>query len=172
MPAKTVVRPDWNWQRDALCRGEDLVLFFGPDGERQPERDARERKAKAICAQCPVKAACGDYSISRPEKYGTWSGLNEDERASERRRRMRGEATAALKAKLEKVEQEAEERRARNPGMFPPPDPARDLELLRDSDQFVAAGGTMRDAARALGVPRTTLTDARKRAHELLAGAS
>ena len=82
-------RPSWGWQDDAACRGEDLVLFFGPDGERQPERDIRERKAKAICAQCPVRAECLDYALSRPEKYGTWGGLNEDERASERRRRMR-----------------------------------------------------------------------------------
>jgi WhiB family transcriptional regulator, redox-sensing transcriptional regulator len=36
-----------------------------------------------------VRNECLDYAISRPEKYGTWGGLNEDERASERRRRMR-----------------------------------------------------------------------------------
>ena len=49
-------RPNWGWQDEAACRGEDVVLFFGPDGERQPERDIRERKAKAICASCPVRA--------------------------------------------------------------------------------------------------------------------
>ena len=32
-------RPSWGWQDAAACRGEDLVLFFGPDGERQPERE-------------------------------------------------------------------------------------------------------------------------------------
>ena len=67
-------------------------------GERQPERDIRERKAKAICAQCPVRAECLDYALSRPEKYGTWGGLNEDERASERRRRMRRAASAGISA--------------------------------------------------------------------------
>lgn len=81
-------RPSWGWQDDAACRGEDLVLFFGPGAERQPERDVRERKAKAICSQCPVRSECLDYALSRPEKYGIWS-LNEDERASERRRRVR-----------------------------------------------------------------------------------
>jgi len=65
------------------------VLFFGPDGERQPEREIRERKAKQICMGCPVRTECLDYAVSRPEKYGMWGGLNEDERASERRRRMR-----------------------------------------------------------------------------------
>lgn len=81
--------PDWNWQRAAACRGEDLVLFFGPDGERPPQKDVRERKAKAICAQCPARTACLEYALSRPEKYGLYGGLTEDERASERRRQMR-----------------------------------------------------------------------------------
>lgn len=79
----------FSWMQDAACRGEDLVLFFGPDGERPPQKDIREREAKAICAQCPARNECVDYALSRPEKYGTWGGLNEDERASERRRRMR-----------------------------------------------------------------------------------
>ena len=82
-------RPSWAWQDAATCRGKDIVLFFGPDGERQPEREVRERKAKAVCAACPVQSECLTYAVSRPEKYGTWGGLNEEERASERRRRMR-----------------------------------------------------------------------------------
>ena len=82
-------RPSWAWQDAGACRGKDIVLFFGPDGERQPEREVRERKAKAVCAACPVRAECLTYAVSRPEKYGTWGGLNEEERASERRRRLR-----------------------------------------------------------------------------------
>ena len=87
--AAVLPRPNWGWQDAAACRGEDLLLFFGPDGERQPERDVRERKAKAVCAACPVRTECLNYAVGRPEKYGTWGGLNEDERSSERRRRMR-----------------------------------------------------------------------------------
>ena len=82
-------RPNWGWQDAAGCRGEDLLLFFGPDRERQPEREIRERKAKEVCAACPVRLECLNYAVSRPEKYGTWGGLNEDERSAERRRRMR-----------------------------------------------------------------------------------
>lgn len=82
-------RPSWGWQDDAACRGEDLVLFFGPGAERPTERDIRERKAKAICSGCPVRSECLGYALARPEKYGAWGGLNEDERASERRRRVR-----------------------------------------------------------------------------------
>jgi WhiB family transcriptional regulator, redox-sensing transcriptional regulator len=87
--AALMQRPSWGWQDEAACRGRDVVLFFGPDGERQPEREIRERKAKAVCTACPVRAECLTYAVSRPEKYGTWGGLNEDERSSERRRRMR-----------------------------------------------------------------------------------
>jgi WhiB family redox-sensing transcriptional regulator len=81
--------PDWTWQDSAECRGENLALFFGPDGERQPERELREEIAKEICGWCPVRTQCLDYAVSRPEKYGVYGGMNEDERASERRRRMR-----------------------------------------------------------------------------------
>lgn len=80
--------PSWGWQNDAACRGESLTLFFGIDGERGPEREIREQKAKAICSKCPVRKECGDYAISRPEKYGYWS-MSEDERQVERRRRQR-----------------------------------------------------------------------------------
>jgi WhiB family redox-sensing transcriptional regulator len=39
------------------------------------------------CSSDPMASA--SLSGSWPEKYGTWGGLNEDERSSERRRRMR-----------------------------------------------------------------------------------
>ncbi|WP_017602998.1 WhiB family transcriptional regulator [Nocardiopsis alkaliphila] len=81
--------PAWGWQNSAACLGEDLSLFFGPEGERQAERELRERRAKRLCAGCPVRTSCLDHAVSRPEKYGTWGGLNEEERTSERRRRMR-----------------------------------------------------------------------------------
>lgn len=79
----------WGWQERASCRGMDLYVFFGPEGERQPERERREKRAKAVCAGCPVRTECLDYAVGRPEKYGTWAGLNEDERADERRKRLR-----------------------------------------------------------------------------------
>ena len=93
-PSAVLPRPNWGWQDAAACRNEDLILFFGPDGERQPEREIREQKAKAVCVSCPVRADCLIYALSRPEKYGAWGGLNEEERAAERRRRMRRTSAA------------------------------------------------------------------------------
>ena len=81
--------PSRGWQDAAACRGEDLSLFFGPEDESWPQREMRERRAKQVCAGCPVRTTCLDDAVSRPEKYGTWGGLNEAERTSERRRRLR-----------------------------------------------------------------------------------
>lgn len=80
---------DLSWQDDAACQGYDLVLFFGPDGERQPEREAREAKAKEICSQCPVRTLCGDDAIARRDLWGVRGGMNPEELAAERKRRMR-----------------------------------------------------------------------------------
>jgi hypothetical protein len=117
-------------------------VFFAPDGERPPERDVRERKAKAICAQCDVRPECLDYALTRPEKYGLWGGLNDDERGRERRRRMRKAA-----------------------GDTPDLDPKdkRDREMYTASSALMRAGHTLESAAALLGVSRNVLIRARRR---------
>lgn len=85
------------WMNDALCIGADEDLFFGPDGERQPERDIRERKANAICRDCPVLSSCDEWAIRKGE-YGTWAARNEDERTVIRRRRKRQAAAGRTAA--------------------------------------------------------------------------
>jgi WhiB family transcriptional regulator, redox-sensing transcriptional regulator len=72
----------WDWQLDGACRGEDPGLFFHPDGERGPAREARESAAKAICGGCPVLAICARHALEVREPYGVWGGLSEDERES------------------------------------------------------------------------------------------
>jgi WhiB family redox-sensing transcriptional regulator len=90
--------PDWNWHAAAACRGEDLYLFFGGEGERLPDRLAREERAKRICGGCPARRACLDYALSANEKAGVWGAMGEDERASERRRRQRRSANSGVPA--------------------------------------------------------------------------
>jgi WhiB family redox-sensing transcriptional regulator len=71
------------WQRRALCRGPESVLFFPPSAaEPRPERETREARAKAICAACTVTAECLDYALRIREPHGIWGGLNEGERRS------------------------------------------------------------------------------------------
>ncbi len=55
------------WQQRAACKGPQSVVFFPPSHvERKDEREAREERAKSICAICPVRAACLDYALSHP----------------------------------------------------------------------------------------------------------
>jgi WhiB family redox-sensing transcriptional regulator len=69
------------WQRDAACRGPESRLFFAPAvPEPRPARDAREARAKRICAECAVREACLEYALRIREPHGIWGGLNEAQR--------------------------------------------------------------------------------------------
>ncbi|MGH8869414.1 MAG: WhiB family transcriptional regulator [Actinomycetes bacterium] len=81
--------PSWGWQDRAACRGMPLHVFFGADGERPGTREARERRAKSVCDECPVRRECAEHALDVPEPAGVWGGLGEEERVIERRRRSR-----------------------------------------------------------------------------------
>lgn len=69
------------WQDRAACKGPQAAVFFPPSHvERKDEREIRERRAKEICAICPVRRACLDYALAIREPHGIWGGLNEVER--------------------------------------------------------------------------------------------
>jgi WhiB family transcriptional regulator, redox-sensing transcriptional regulator len=70
----------WEWQLQGACRDEDTALFFHPEGERGPRREAREAAAKAICARCPVLRECARHALASREPYGVWGGMSEAER--------------------------------------------------------------------------------------------
>lgn len=70
----------WDWQLQAACRNADSRLFFGCANENWQVRNAREQRAKALCAQCPVQQECRAYAIEVAEPYGIWGGLNAHER--------------------------------------------------------------------------------------------
>lgn len=78
-------RMEWVYQ--AACVGVDPEIFF-PDHDK-----VAEMAAKAICLGCPVQDEC---RMSAPE-YGIWAGETEDERRS----RMRREARAARREKVQ-----------------------------------------------------------------------
>ncbi len=77
------------WQESAACRDYDNLLFFGEEGESELERQARETRAKAVCATCPVREPCLEFAMETNQKYGIWGGLTDKERASLKRRRAR-----------------------------------------------------------------------------------
>ena len=57
-----------------------MVFFPPPSFERKSERIERERRAKAICAECGAQRECLDYALEIREPHGVWGGLNEAER--------------------------------------------------------------------------------------------
>lgn len=70
------------WQDRAACRGPQAVVFFPPASfERKSDRLERERRAKAICAECTARPECLDYALQIREPHGVWGGLNESERS-------------------------------------------------------------------------------------------
>ena len=69
------------WQMKAACRGPQSAIFFPPSHfERKEDKEARERRAKSICSECPVQHPCLEYALSIREPHGIWGGLNELER--------------------------------------------------------------------------------------------
>jgi WhiB family redox-sensing transcriptional regulator len=69
------------WHLKAACRGPESLLFFPPSlPERREDRDAREAKAKMICASCVVQRECLDFALRVREPHGIWGGLTEAER--------------------------------------------------------------------------------------------
>lgn len=144
---ENLVRDALDWQQYAMCRDEPLELFFGPDRrEGEQQRQDREAKAKMFCRGCPVREECLDYSLHQPEKYGVWGGMNEDERASERRRRMRRHQPSQV-----------------NPRRKPKkPKRTRVLVDATGSQRRLRAtsvmGRALRTYSRVSGVPETTLS--------------
>jgi WhiB family redox-sensing transcriptional regulator len=57
-----------------------VVFFPPPSFERKADRLERERRAKAICAECSARDECLDYALEIREPHGVWGGLNESER--------------------------------------------------------------------------------------------
>lgn len=72
---------NWTWQVEAACRGGDPAVFFSPTDDRTTTRADRIERAKAICARCPVTAACLEHALRTREPYGVWGGRSETERA-------------------------------------------------------------------------------------------
>lgn len=72
---------DVGWQMKAACRGPQAAIFFPPPQfERKDEKVERERRAKEICASCPVQQPCLQYALGIREPHGIWGGRNEAER--------------------------------------------------------------------------------------------
>lgn len=71
---------DSGWMAEGLCRDLPPATFFPSDG-------VGVDRARRICAQCNVQAACLEYALSHRIDHGVWGGTSERERRRILRRR-------------------------------------------------------------------------------------
>lgn len=71
------------WMAEAPCASVDPELFFPDKGATRTVAEAR-----AICADCPVRAQCLEYALTSEEAlYGVWAGTTERDRRPMRKAR-------------------------------------------------------------------------------------
>jgi WhiB family redox-sensing transcriptional regulator len=70
MQLTSLLEPTLSHSADAAllpCRARDAELWFA-------ESPADVEMAKALCGDCPVRAACLDGALERSEPWGVWGG--------------------------------------------------------------------------------------------------
>lgn len=67
-----------NWKDDALCAQTDPELFFPHPGENG-------KRAKEICARCPVIDECLAYGLQINDQHAIYGGLTVRERRALKR---------------------------------------------------------------------------------------
>ena len=84
---------DVDWMRKGRCRDINPSVFFPSDG-------VGVDVARAICADCPVKAPCLEYALENKIDHGVWGGASERERRRiARRRRLERAAAGSVKVR-------------------------------------------------------------------------
>lgn len=78
--------PERRWLARAICRPEDMKLFFadgGAPGRTSVKVQKAWAQAKEICKMCPALAECRRDTLG--EDFGVWGGLDQNERFAVRR---------------------------------------------------------------------------------------
>jgi len=69
------------WRQHAACDSDMADAFYPPlRNEKRSVKQAREKRAKAVCASCAVRTQCLDQALAHEERYGIWGGLTDAER--------------------------------------------------------------------------------------------
>lgn len=81
-PDALVVEDDW--REDAACRYPPHDLDADAWFARQQRLVDREtiRLVKAVCDDCPVRAACLEYAFDTRQPWGVWGGMTAVERGT------------------------------------------------------------------------------------------
>jgi WhiB family redox-sensing transcriptional regulator len=75
---------DNRFMKDAACKGLDRDMFF-------PERGANTsiKKAKEVCAVCPVREECLRFAMNNRIDFGVWGGVSANQRIRNARKAWR-----------------------------------------------------------------------------------
>ncbi len=80
-PTLTYISEDWHQYAECANSGVDPEIFFTDCGNSYEAHQAR-----TICARCPVKQECLEYSLRAPMRLdGIWGGLGVGRRDELRR---------------------------------------------------------------------------------------
>ena len=80
------------WTDNAACKGKGHLFF-------EDDHLTIVRKAKAVCATCPVVDQCLMYAMDNNE-FGVWGGMTANERKNHRRREKRREKMTQFVVKV------------------------------------------------------------------------
>ncbi|GAA4989138.1 hypothetical protein GCM10025792_41700 [Pseudonocardia tropica] len=127
-----------DWRARAACRVVDPELFF-PTAVNGAALAAAERRALAVCRECPVVADCRSWAVVE-QPHGIAGGLTEDERRRARRAMPRRAGRAEV------------------PAVVPGPSLRTDrAPVIAAGRTALTAGADRGDIARVLGVTRRTV---------------
>ncbi|WP_351236378.1 WhiB family transcriptional regulator [Streptomyces sp. NPDC002133] len=91
-----------HWHSGAACRTTDTEELFAEASE--------QKRAKALCAGCPVRIECLAEALDNRIEFGVWGGMTERERRALLRRRP---GVDSWRDVLEEARYEHEQPRAR-----------------------------------------------------------
>ena len=81
-----------NWAKDSACQNTDVDFYSTKTEEK--------RKAKAICAECPVRQMCIQTALDNKERFGIWGGADEVELRKNQAIDARGDAHVSRRGKI------------------------------------------------------------------------
>lgn len=81
-----------NWAEDAACQNTTVDFYS--------QETAEKKKAKAICAECPVRFACLQNAMDTKEKFGIWGGCDEIELRKNLAVNAKGESHVSTQGKI------------------------------------------------------------------------
>jgi len=92
-PLRVSLYPEWT--EEASCVGESDTLFFGAsDPEKRPQYTLTDiKRARQLCAGCPVARQCLKSSLDLNDEYGVFAGSTRTNRVEIRKRITSGVTT-------------------------------------------------------------------------------